>query len=75
VLVELVERRLGVCSISGEGWDVEDRHLLLQGIDVDVDDLCVSFRFTLRGNPGHVAVDYQDEIGGLDAVVNAVAKS
>jgi hypothetical protein len=32
------------CSVLSEGWDVEG--LSLQVIDVDVDDLCVSFWVT-----------------------------
>ena len=73
MVVKLVDCGLGVCLVSSEGWDVEYWHLLLQAIDVHVDDLCVSFQFTLALYPGHVAVDYQVEVGSFDAVVNAVA--
>jgi hypothetical protein len=55
-----------------EGWDVEG--LSLQVIDVDVDDLCVSFWVTSRGKSGYVTIDYLDEIGGVVVIIVTVAK-
>ena len=37
--------------------------------------LCGVLRFALRGYPGHVAVNYDDHVGGFDGWLDAKAKA
>jgi len=71
--VQLLEGRVAVGAEAGHGGNVEDRHLLLERVDVDVEDLGVFLWVALSVDPRHVAVDDQDDVGGFDAAVDSVS--
>ena len=72
VLCKLVESSLRICFIPSHRRNVEDGHLLLEWVDIDVNDLGVSGRFALCGNPGDVAVNYEDDVCAWYKIMNTV---
>src|SRR5271155_1857005 len=70
---QLTKRSRRVSAIPRHCRDVEHRHLLLQWVDINMDDLCVWRWLALRRDPRYIAVDDQDDVGGGDGVVLAEA--
>lgn len=73
--MELVDGDFGVGFPACERVNVEDGHLLLEWVGVDVVDFGVGFGMALSGYPGDVAVDDKDHVGCLNGIFNAVAES
>ena len=57
------------------GGNVEDWHLLLQGVDIHVEDAGTVFRFALRWYPRDIAVHHENDICGLDTLLDTVSQS
>lgn len=73
-----VELREGNCGIGLEaelGVDVEDGHLLLERVDVEVEDLCVWGGVAGGWDPWNVAIDDENHIGLGDGRVDTVGNS
>ena len=73
--MQLLDRYAGIHFPSSFSWDIEHGDLVLQRIGINVEDSARRGRFALRWDPGDIAVDHKDEVGGFDTVVDAVAEA
>lgn len=73
--VELFQGGRGVDFVARLGGDVEDGDLLLQGVGIEVEYPCAGLRLALGWYPRDVAVGDEDDVGGGDAIVDAVSEA
>src|SRR5688572_4766955 len=65
----------GIRAVSRIRLDIEDRHLMLKWINIDVEDLCILPWLTLGWNPWGIAVEHDDNVGRLDCIVHPEAEA
>jgi hypothetical protein len=58
MLDDLAKSECGVDATTQYRVDVEERHLLFQRVDIEMDDLGAIGGFALRVDPWHIAIDY-----------------
>lgn len=75
VPMQLLEHGSAIGFPSRFGGDVEDGHLLLQGVDIDVEDPCSFFRPALGRYPGDVAVCHENHVRRRYAIIDAVPQT
>jgi hypothetical protein len=62
VAIYLVDGQARVRAVARESIDVKYRHLLLQGVAVNVIDFSIVSRLAPRVDPGHVAIQHENDV-------------
>lgn len=75
VRMQLLEHGSAIGFPSRFGGDVEDGHLLLQGVDIDMEDPCSFFRPALGRYPRDVAVCHENHVCRRYAIIDAVPQT